>query len=74
MSIEAKGTITFQNFGLGVWALATNDITYELFEPPTELQQEGLAVNITGIIRDDIMTVAMVGPVLEVQSFEISDS
>lgn len=74
MSIEAKGTITFQSFGLGVWALAANDITYELFEPPTELQQEGLAVNITGIIRDDIMTVTMIGPVLEVQSFRISDS
>ncbi|ABW25678.1 hypothetical protein [Acaryochloris marina] len=74
MSIEAKGTITFQSFGLGVWALAAKDVTYELFEPPTELQQEGLSVNITGIIRDDIMTVAMIGPVLEVQSFEISGS
>lgn len=74
MSIEAKGTITFQSFGLGVWALAANDITYELLEPPTELQQEGLAVNVTGIIRDDIMTVAMIGPVLEVQSFEILSS
>ena len=74
MSIEAQGTITFQNFGLGVWALAANDITYELFEPPTELQHEGLTAKVTGNIRDDIMTVAMIGTVLEVQSFEILSS
>lgn len=74
MTIKAEGTITYQSFGLGVWALAANDTTYELFEPPAELQQEGLAVKVTGIIREDIMTVAMIGPVLEVQSFEVLSS
>lgn len=74
MSIEAQGTITFQSFGLGVWALAASETTYELFEPPTELQQEGLAVKVTGNIRDDIMTVAMIGPVLDVKNFEILSS
>ncbi|WP_299489416.1 hypothetical protein [Acaryochloris sp. IP29b_bin.137] len=74
MTIEAEGTITYQSFGLGVWALTANDTTYELFEPPAELQQEGLAIKVTGNIRDDIMTVAMIGPVLEVQNFEILSS
>lgn len=74
MSIKTEGTITYQSFGVGVWALATQDATYELFEPPNELQQEGLSVKVMGHIREDIMTLAMIGPVLEVQNFEICGS
>ncbi len=74
MTIEAEGTITHQSFGLGVWALTASDTTYELFEPPPELQQEGLMVKVTGNVRDDMMTVAMIGPVLDIQSFEILGS
>lgn len=71
MTIEAKGTISFQSFGVGVWAFTTPDVTYELFEPPHELQVEALSVKIIGHVREDIMTVAMIGPVLEIQSFEV---
>lgn len=71
MNIEVEGTIAYQNFGAGVWALTTSDVTYELLDPPEELQHEGLSVKVMGQVRDDIMTIAMIGPVLEVQSFEI---
>ena len=73
MTIETAGTITYQSLGVGVWALTTSEVTYELFEPPEDLQQEGLSVKVIGQVRDDIMTLAMIGPVLDVQSFERLD-
>jgi len=70
MSIQVEGTIERQEFGAGVWALVSGGATYELHQVPPELQQSGLKVRITGRIREDIMTVAMIGPVLEVQAFQ----
>lgn len=66
------GTIEQRGMGPGVWTLvADSGETYELRNAPTELHQTGLKVKIQGQVRDDIMTFAMVGPVLEVQSFEV---
>ena len=71
MSISVTGTIEKKGFGSGTWALVTESgETYELYEPITQLQNLGIKVKIEGIIRDDIMTLAMIGPVLEVKSFE----
>ncbi|MGL6138181.1 MAG: hypothetical protein ACRC2M_12855 [Planktothrix sp.] len=70
MSITVTGTIERKGFGFGTWALVTDDKTYELHKPPKELQKSGLKVTIKGQIRDDIMTLAMIGPVLEIASFE----
>jgi len=73
MSIAVEGTIQQVEFGPGAWSLiAVQGTTYELYEEvPTPLQQPGLRVKIQGQIREDVMTLAMIGPVLEVQSFEI---
>jgi hypothetical protein len=66
------GIIAKKGFGFGVWALVTNDgNTYELKDPPAELEQSDLKVKITGQIREDVMTMAMIGPVLEIESWEI---
>lgn len=74
-SITVKGTIEYQQIGLGTWALVSETgETYELKNPPPELCQSGLKVQVRGVIREDVMTVAMIGPVLEVESFEaVSD-
>ncbi|NEP55498.1 MAG: hypothetical protein F6K31_00360 [Symploca sp. SIO2G7] len=72
MSIKVTGVIQRQDIGMGVWALvAESGETYELRNAPNELQQPQLKVQVEGIIRDDIMTIAMIGPVLEIQSFEL---
>lgn len=72
MIVELQGTIIYQDLGVGTWALVTpNQETYELKDPPTSLRQSGLKVAVEGIIRDDIMTLAMIGPVLEIKSFTI---
>jgi hypothetical protein len=33
--------------------------------------QSGAKVKVKGQVRDDVMTMAMIGPVLEVKSFEV---
>ena len=75
MSIEVKGTIDRQGFGPGTWALVTESgETYELHALPGELKHSGLKVKVSGQIKKDAMTFAMIGPVLEVQGFEVLDS
>jgi hypothetical protein len=65
------GTIEKKGFGFGTWALVAEDgKTYELKDAPKELQQEDIKVEIQGKIREDIMTIAMIGPVLEIESFK----
>uniref|UniRef100_A0A832GYB3 Uncharacterized protein n=1 Tax=Oscillatoriales cyanobacterium SpSt-402 TaxID=2282168 RepID=A0A832GYB3_9CYAN len=72
MSIQVEGTIERKGFGSGTWALVSNSgDTYELRKAPTDLQKEGLKVKVDGEIREDVMTFAMIGPVLEVDRFEI---
>ena len=72
MEISATGKIEKKGFGLGVWALVTQEgKTYELYQPPSELCKPISQVKIEGKIREDIMTAAMIGKVLEVTSFSI---
>ncbi|MDJ0647795.1 MAG: hypothetical protein QNJ60_03735 [Xenococcaceae cyanobacterium MO_188.B19] len=72
MEITATGKIEKKGFGFGVWALVSQEgKTYELYQPPSELCQSIAQVKITGKIREDIMTAAMIGKVLEVTSFTI---
>ena len=72
MSLHLEGTIQRSSLGTGTWALIANDgQTYEIHKgAPTDLLLDGQAVRVSGTIRSDVMTMAMIGPVLEVQSFE----
>ncbi|KAM3099521.1 hypothetical protein ACKFKF_14615 [Phormidesmis sp. 146-12] len=72
MSITIKGTIDRKGFGTGTWAIdAEEGQTYELHKPPKDIQKAGLKVKVEGDIREDVMTIAMIGPVLEVKKFEL---
>jgi hypothetical protein len=72
MSITVKGTIDRKGFGTGTWAIETEQgDTYELHKPPSDLQKAGLKVKVEGNVREDVMTIAMIGPVLEVKEFEV---
>ncbi len=72
MSITLEGTIQHVPMGTGTWALETaNGEQYELHQnTPQELLQAGQKVKVEGQIRDDVMTLAAIGPVLEVSNFE----
>jgi hypothetical protein len=76
MSITVTGTIDRKGFGKGTWALvADNGEQYELYQgAPQQLLQKGQKATVKGKIREDIMTIAMIGPVLEVESFDLASS
>lgn len=70
--ITVEGTIQRSEMGSGTWALVTGDGTnYEIHDAPQDLFQAGLQVRVKGQVRDDVMTIAMIGPVLDVKSFEV---
>ena len=71
MNINLTGKIERKGLGAGTWALITDEKIYELRNMPAEIRHSGLDVNITGKVRTDIMTIAMIGPVLEVESYMI---
>jgi hypothetical protein len=72
--ITVEGVVQRSGMGIGTWALVTHDgVTYEILKgAPKDLLQPNLAVQVKGQIRDDVMTTAMIGPVLEVKSFELT--
>ena len=70
--MKVTGKMEMKGFGFGVWALVSEDgTTYELKDYPAELEQEGIEVEVEGKIREDVMTMAMIGKVLEVESCKI---
>lgn len=74
MSLHLEGTVKRSPLGLGAWSLAATDgKTYEIYKKsaPDGLLTPNQQVRVSGVIRDDVMTTAMIGPVLEVQSFEL---
>ncbi|HEY9596066.1 MAG TPA: hypothetical protein V6D33_00150 [Cyanophyceae cyanobacterium] len=74
MSIKVTGVIERKGLGPGAWALVTDSgETYELKDAPADLKKSDLKVKVEGQVREDVMTIAMIGPVLEVQSFEVLD-
>ena len=74
MSINVTGVIERKGLGPGTWALVSDSgETYELKDAPAELKKADLKVKVEGQVRDDVMTFAMIGPVLEVKSFKVLD-
>jgi cytochrome c-type biogenesis protein CcmE len=76
MSITVTGTIQRSDIGPGTWTLLTDSgETYEIRKgAPKDLLQKGQKVKVTGQVREDVMTASMIGPVLEVKSFEVVKS
>ncbi|BAQ64198.1 hypothetical protein [Geminocystis sp. NIES-3709] len=65
--MKIKGEIKYQSIGVGAWTLVSDTgEVYELYKPPLNICQDGLKIEIQGIIRDDIMTTAMLGKILEI--------
>ncbi|PMB40781.1 hypothetical protein CEN40_21510 [Fischerella thermalis CCMEE 5205] len=73
MSITVTGTVEHRDIGTGAWALVSNDgTTYEILRGADKsLLKAGQKAKVTGEVREDVMTIAMIGPVLEVKSFDL---
>jgi hypothetical protein len=73
--ITVIGGIERKGLGTGAWALVAEDgTTYELLDCPRDLRKAGLHVKVHGTLNDDVMTLAMIGKVLNVSSFEILEN
>ncbi len=71
MAVKLTGQVKWQDIGMGTWSFVSDSgETYELLDPPSDLTQSQGKIKVEGNIREDIMTVAMIGPVFEVISFE----
>lgn len=71
--VTLTGSIERSPMGGDTWSLVTPDGTYEIYQgAPADLLQPGLNVTVDGRIRDDVMSIAMIGPIVEVISFEIN--
>lgn len=72
--ITIKGTVQKSEMGSGTWSLMSDSgMAYELHhDAPEEMLQEGQQVKVHAQVRDDIMSNAMIGPVIEIHSFELS--
>ncbi len=73
MNIQIAGTVEYIDIGTGTWAiLSDTDEQYEIWQPaPEAILQEGLKVTVTAKIRDDIMSMAAIGDVIEIEDFHI---
>jgi hypothetical protein len=73
MSLTLTGTVQKSGMGTGTWSfVADSGQTYELYkDAPADLLKDGLKIQVEGKVREDIMTIAMIGPVLEVTSFQL---
>ena len=69
--IQIKGKLKYYNIGTGTWGLISEDGTkYELLKSAfTESFKDDIEVIVEGIIRNDVMSLAMIGKILEVKSF-----
>ncbi|QDZ40248.1 hypothetical protein FRE64_09970 [Euhalothece natronophila Z-M001] len=70
--IKVTGKIEKRDVGIGAWALVSDEgKTYELKNPPQALRKPQQRVEVKGNIRSDVMTLTMIGEVLEVDSFQL---
>jgi hypothetical protein len=70
-TITVTGKIEKKGFGFGTWALVSEDgTTYELQKLPEALRKNCDRVTLTGQLKPDVMTLAMIGPVLEIESYQ----
>ncbi|MEO0532703.1 MAG: hypothetical protein AAF215_02405 [Cyanobacteria bacterium P01_A01_bin.123] len=72
--MTVEGSVERSTMGLGAWALVTPEgQTYEIYQQnaPEGLLKANQRVKATGQVRQDVMTIAMIGPIFEVFDFEL---
>lgn len=73
MNTQIVGTVEYIDIGTGTWAIVTDtDEQFEILQPaPEKILQDGLKVSVTAKMRDDVMSMAAIGDVLEIEDFQI---
>ncbi|RMG19572.1 MAG: hypothetical protein D6729_04815 [Deltaproteobacteria bacterium] len=67
MARRVTGRVRFQDLEGGLWLLEGDDgVRYQLAGGDAGLRKDGQAVEVEGEVRENLMTIGMAGPVLEV--------
>jgi len=71
-TINVTGTVTHYDLEGGFWAIKGDDgKTYDPVSGlPTEFQQEGLRVRVEAVPRPDMVSIHMVGALVEIKKIE----
>ena len=73
--VTIEGVVKRSRLGVGTWTIVGMGRTVQIYRnQPEEILQEGLKVRVTGKVRTDVMTAAMVGPVFEIEQFQRLDN
>ncbi len=68
--MKLTGRIVYRDLEGGVWVLEGDDgRTYQLAGGDRKIKKDGQRVEVEGQIQKDVMTIHMVGPVLDVASY-----
>ena len=71
MTVTLIGKLEYKSVELGCWVLVTSEgKIYQLYRPTAELLKIEGQVKIIGKIREDIVTLSMLGTILEVTDFQ----
>jgi hypothetical protein len=68
--MKLTGRVVYRDLEGGVWVLEGDDgRTYQLAGGDRKIKKDGQRVEIEGEVARDLMTIAMVGPVLNVATY-----
>jgi cob(I)alamin adenosyltransferase len=68
--MKLTGKVVYRDIEMGVWVLEGDDgRTYQLAGGDRKLKKDGHRVEVQGEVDEEVMTAAMVGPVLNVGSY-----
>ncbi len=68
--MKLTGKVVYRDVEMGVWVLEADDgRTYQLAGGDRKLKKDGHRVEVQGEVDEEVMTAAMVGPVLNVGSY-----
>jgi hypothetical protein len=73
--VQLTGTIHHVDQEGGVWVIRTDDRKqYRVVEIPDKFQQEGLRVELDGLLHDDVLTKDMAGQAIDILEIRSSQS
>lgn len=68
--MKLTGKVAFRDVETGVWVLEGDDgRTYQLAGGDRHLKKDGRRIEVEGVVEEEAVTHAMVGPVLNVRAY-----
>lgn len=73
-TIRITGTVEHQEVEGGVWVIRTDEGKYQPMNLPPAFQVDGMAVQAEAVRRTDMVSIGMVGPLVELLRIRQSDA